>query len=186
MTSTDDFRPLLNPQTADPALAALYEVSDGFLRRAARRWLTRDIRQRADSQDVAQAVWMGLLRGGVSADQFQGAEQVRAFLVKAVRNQVVDQARRHQVASAAEAHDRSGGPAERVADGRPRPSQEAAAVDLWERMNALCPPEHRPILELRREGLTLDEVAARVGLHEGSIRRVLARKVAFHGLEGFP
>ena len=42
---------------------------------------------------------------------------------------------------------------ERVADGRPRPSEEAEAADLWERMLAHCPPEHRSILTLRRQGL---------------------------------
>jgi RNA polymerase sigma-70 factor (ECF subfamily) len=36
-----------------------------------------------------------------------------------------------------------------------------------------CPPEHRAILQLRREGFRLHEIAARTGLHEGSVRRVL-------------
>jgi RNA polymerase sigma factor (sigma-70 family) len=186
MTPTDDLRPLLAQRPADTTLAALYEVSDRFLRRAARRWLTRDLRQRVDSQDVAQAVWAGLVQARVRADQFPDPEHFRAFLVRAVHNRVVDLARRYGAGLAAEAPDRSGSLAGRVVDGRPRPSQEAAAAELWERMNELCPPEHRSILDLRRQGLTLDEVAARVGLHEGSVRRVLrdlARKVAFHDPE---
>jgi RNA polymerase sigma-70 factor (ECF subfamily) len=36
-----------------------------------------------------------------------------------------------------------------------------------------CSPDHRQILILKREGMTLDEIAARTGLHEGSIRRIL-------------
>jgi hypothetical protein len=99
---------------------------------------------------------------------------------------VFDLARRHRAGPAAEAHDRSSGLTEQVPDGRPRPSREAAAGNQSERMNRLCQRDHRPILELRRQALTLDEVAARVRLHEGSVRRVLrdlARKVAFHDLK---
>ena len=39
----------------------------------------------------------------------------------------------------------------------------------------LCPPEHHEVLVLRREGLPLVEIAARTGLHEGSVRRILRR-----------
>ena len=183
MDSEADLRPLLDPTRGGAAdRAALYEEGHRFLRRAARRWLSRDLRQRVDSQDVAQAVWAGIIAGGVDAARFPEPGQFRAFLVRAVRNRVVDLARRHRAGLAAELPDRTGRLAGRVPDGGPRPSEEVRADDLWERMLALCPPEHRPILTLRREGLTLDEVAARVGLHEGSVRRILrdlARRVAF-------
>jgi RNA polymerase sigma-70 factor (ECF subfamily) len=45
----------------------------------------------------------------------------------------------------------------------------------------LCPPAHRQILELKRQGFPLEEIARRVGLHEGSVRRIiyeLARRLA--------
>jgi RNA polymerase sigma-70 factor (ECF subfamily) len=44
-----------------------------------------------------------------------------------------------------------------------------------------CPPAHREILRLKRQGLPLAEIATRTGLHEGSIRRILydlARRLA--------
>ena len=56
------------------------------------------------------------------------------------------------------------------------------AGDLWERILAQCPPEHRPILGLRRQGYSLAEIAERTGLHPDSIRRILrtlARQLAF-------
>ena len=56
---------------------------------------------------------------------------------------------------------------------RPRPSESAAAGELWDRLLALCPPEHHFLLRLRRAGATAHEIAARVGMHEGSVRRVL-------------
>ncbi len=45
----------------------------------------------------------------------------------------------------------------------------------------LCPPAHRDLLELKRQGFPLAEIAARTGLHESSVRRIvydLQRKLA--------
>ena len=53
------------------------------------------------------------------------------------------------------------------------------ADDLWIRLLASCPPEHRPLLYLRREGHSLAEIAARTGLHRDSVRRIL-RTLAGH------
>ncbi len=64
---------------------------------------------------------------------------------------------------------------------QPRPSEVAQADELWEMMMSLCPPAHRELLHLKRQGLPLKEIAARTGLHEGSIRRILydlARRLA--------
>lgn len=183
MSSEPDLRPVLRPAAgADDDLAALYAASDQFLRRAARRWLTPGLRQRFDSADVVQAVWAGLVRAGAGAGDFPDPEHFRAFLARAVRNRVFDWARRHRAGLAVERPDPAGRLVGRVPGREPRPSEEVRADDLWERMNALCPPEHRSILALRRQGLTLDEVAARTGLHEGSVRRILrdlSRRVAF-------
>ena len=49
-------------------------------------------------------------------------------------------------------------------------------------MLALCPPAHRALLRLKRQGWPLAEIASRTGMHEGSVRRVLrrlARQLAF-------
>jgi RNA polymerase sigma-70 factor (ECF subfamily) len=59
--------------------------------------------------------------------------------------------------------------------GTPRASEVVQADELWETLLRLCPAEHRDVLRLRREGLTMQEVAARTGLHEGSVRRILRR-----------
>jgi DNA-directed RNA polymerase specialized sigma24 family protein len=42
-------------------------------------------------------------------------------------------------------------------------------------MLAACPVEHHKLLRLRRQGLTLQEIADHLGLHEGSVRRILRR-----------
>ena len=49
----------------------------------------------------------------------------------------------------------------------------AQADELWTQMLELCPPQHRPLLELKKQGLSLDEIAARTGLHPSSVRRAI-------------
>ena len=102
--------------------------------------------------------------------------------VIATRNRLIDRIRQHQKAVGRE---------EPLADGsrrhdppapQPRPSEVAQAGDLWDRIVAHCPPEHRPILTFRRHGYSLTEIAERTGLHPDSVRRILrtlARQLAF-------
>jgi DNA-directed RNA polymerase specialized sigma24 family protein len=69
-----------------------------------------------------------------------------------------------------------------VSPPQPQPSELAQAADLWERIVAQCPPEHRALLGLRRQGYALVEIAERTGLHPDSVRRILrtlARRLAF-------
>ena len=55
----------------------------------------------------------------------------------------------------------------------PRASQVAQGREAWERVLHACPPAHREVVRLRVSGLRLAEIAARTGLHEGSVRRIL-------------
>lgn len=44
-----------------------------------------------------------------------------------------------------------------------------------------CPPAHHQLLEMKRAGASLAEIAERTGMHESSVRRILyqvARDVA--------
>ncbi len=69
----------------------------------------------------------------------------------------------------------------------PRPSEIAPAAELWEQMMALCPEAHRDVLQLKRQGTSLADIARRTGLHEGSVRRILydlARRLARHQQDG--
>jgi RNA polymerase sigma-70 factor (ECF subfamily) len=105
--------------------------------------------------------------------RFGTVSQLRAFLIRATRNRFIDRVRQHQTAVRLEQP-----LGETTDDGlprsvQPRPSETAEADELWERLLALCPPEHHGLLRLRRRGATASEIAAQVGMHEGSVRRVL-------------
>ena len=66
---------------------------------------------------------------------------------------------------------------------QPQPGAAAEAGELWERLLALCPPQHHVVLLLKKQGHGLEEIAARTGLHPSSVRRILydlARRLALH------
>jgi len=166
----------------DSAAQELYRRYEPYLRKVVRRQLPRQLRSKFDSQDVVQSVWAHLLRGFREADwQFAGPAQLRAFLATVTRRRLTDRVRHFRVAKDHERSIAALNP-DAFPASIPRPSEIVRADDLWERMLALCPPEHHELLRLKRQGLRLTEIAARTGMHEGSVRRILrrlARQMAF-------
>ena len=158
----------------DTAAEQVFVAYEPFLRRVVRRMLPGELRSKFDSIDVVQSVWGDVLSGFRGGElQFQSSAHLRAFLVKATHNRFIDRVRQHRTAarlerplSVASAECHPPAPA-------PRASEVAQATELWERMLAACPAEHRPILQLRRDGFSLNEIAAQISLHEGSVRRIL-------------
>jgi RNA polymerase sigma factor (sigma-70 family) len=144
--------------------------------------LSGALRTKLDSMDIVQSVWADVLSGFRDAGwRFADRYHFRAFLVRVARNRLID--RRRQLERAIESEralDETA--AEELPKARdPRPSEVAQGNELWKRMLEQCPPPHREVLVLKRQGLLLAEIAARTGLHEGSIRRILydlARRLA--------
>lgn len=165
-------------RTAAEQVFLLYEP---YLRMVVRRALPRRLRAKFDSVDVVQSVWVHLLRGlEHSGREFADSAHLQAFLVRVARNRLTDGVRRHRRALEREQLLADGESQAAQAPG-PRPSEIIQADELWNRMLALCSPEHREVLALRRQGLRRTEIAARTGLHEGSVRRILrelARRLA--------
>jgi len=156
------------------AAEQVFVTYEPYLRKVVRRQLPARLRARFDSIDIVQSAWRDLLHGFRAAGwRFVNTAQLQAFLVKVTRNRFIDRYRQHSAAldrerSLAEVH-----PHDLPPTPQPEPSQVAEAEDLWERMLALCPPEHHELLRLKRAGVPLPEIAARTGLHVGSVRRVL-------------
>jgi RNA polymerase sigma-70 factor (ECF subfamily) len=163
------------------AVEQAFLAYEPILRLVVRRQMPRQMRAKFDSTDVVQSVWAGLLQGFRSDRwRFASSAQLRAFLLTATRNRLFDRLRQHHTALEREKPLATVG--EGLPSGQPRPSEIAQADDLWDKMLALCPPDHHEVLRLRRQGLQLTEIAQRTGLHEGSVRRILrrlARQLAF-------
>ena len=159
-----------------------------FLRKVVRRQLHPRLRVKFDSADVVQSIWADLLSGFRGARwTFTSAAQLRAFLLKATHNRFLDRVRQSNPALQREQPLELTAAERLPAASEPRPSEAVQADDVWERLLALCPPDHHEVLRLRRQGLSRGEIAARTGLHEGSVRRILrrlARQLAFAGPTG--
>jgi RNA polymerase sigma-70 factor (ECF subfamily) len=150
----------------------LYTAYAAYVRTVVRRRLGTHLRAKCDSADVAQSVWAQVVRRVGAGWQVNTEPELRALLAVIARRRLATRARAQNP------------PAEQFGDSalaavparhQSSPSQVAHATDLWDQMLRLCAPEHRAILQLRRDGVPLAEVAARTGLHEGSIRRILRR-----------
>lgn len=151
------------------------------LRVLVRRRLPRPLRAKLDSEDVVLSVWTDVLDGLRQGRwSFRDAAHLRAFMNTAARNRLIDRQRQHRAAMEKERllslEDRDA-----LATPGPGPSAIVRADDLWQQLLALCPPAHHELLRLKRQGLTLGEIAERTGLHSSSVRRILydlARQLA--------
>jgi RNA polymerase sigma factor (sigma-70 family) len=151
------------------AIENAFLTYEPYLRMMVRRQLSAPLRARFDSADIVQSVWARLLlglRGG--RWYFADAAHLRGFLVTAARNHFLNRAGR-----ACLARQQALAGADQLPSPQPGPHEVAQADELWERMVELCPLAHRELLRLKREGLPLAEIAARTGLHESSVRRIL-------------
>jgi RNA polymerase sigma-70 factor (ECF subfamily) len=175
----------MNNESLEPLLAKLGEgdlsaarqvfmACEAPLRKMVRRQLPNRLRSKFDSADVVQSVWATLINGfRAQAWRFSNVEQLQAFLVQVTRNRFHDKCRKHK--TALEKEQALGGlhTSEMPSAPQAHATAIAEAAELWERLLKLCAPEHQEMLQLKREGLPMDEIVQRTGLHPGSIRRIL-------------
>jgi RNA polymerase sigma factor (sigma-70 family) len=175
------------PETGDKLLEQLWEgnievlgdlfaVYESYLRAIVRSQLSNQLRSKFDSVDVVQSVWVQLLRQlGQDGCRVNDKNHLRALLVTIARRRLVTRARQcWWLNDSGRPLDDEGW--ESIFDSRQdKPSETAQANDLWDRMLELTSPDHHDVLILKREGLPLQEIAERTGLHEGSVRRILRR-----------
>ena len=144
--------------------------------------LPRKLRTQFDSTDFVQAVWKSLLvKSGPDSRDFEDLEHFRGFLYGMVRNKVSEQQRRltktakYDLAREERLYIRRGDRdvAREVVSPEPSPSQAVQASDRMAQLTAGKSTLEVEILTLRRQGLTLLEIAERTGINERSVRRVI-------------
>lgn len=171
----------------EAAAQEVFCAFEPYLRKVVRRQLMPALRAKFDSADVVQSVWADLLqRFRAEGGRFASAAHLRAFLIRATHNRFLDRLRQHRTALEREQPLPEGDSDALPPSSQPAPEDVVLADDLWERLLELCPPEHRELLALKRQGLPLAEIAARTGLHEDSVRRIvrtLARRFALRDTE---
>ncbi len=165
------------------AVAALLRSFEGEVRMMVRVRLPRALRTQFDSMDFVQAVWQSVFASpDRPALDFETAGHFRGFLAGVAQNKVFEEHRRrtrtqkYDLRREERLYVRKGDGETplAVAAADPTPSQEVQADDCMEQLAAGRSPVEIEILRLRRQGLTFEEVAAETGLHERTVRRVIA------------
>jgi RNA polymerase sigma factor (sigma-70 family) len=144
-----------------------------LLERMVRRLLPAQLRSKIDPEDVVQSAWLAVCRRQSAVDVFRSLELAERYLRTVTRNCLVDLIRHFRRASACE--QALDGAADHLRTNEPAPDALAAADELWASMLAACPPEYQQILQMKRGGESLAEIACATGLHASSIRRILYR-----------
>jgi RNA polymerase sigma factor (sigma-70 family) len=164
------------------AAAALLDMFEADVRIIVRAHLPRVLRTRFDSMDFVQAVWESLFIGK-SGDEvvFSNSNQFRQYLAGIARNKVILEYRRctrtkkYDIAREERLFVRREGRDEprEVPTTDPTPSQLVQASDRMRLLTQGRKPEEATVLQLRRQGLSLDEIASQTGLNERTIRRLI-------------
>jgi len=164
------------------AAEEVFLTFEPVLRVMVRRRLTPRLRAKFDSMDVVQSVWADLLKDFREEGwRFANRDHLRAYLAKVTYNHFARKCREHGRDLERERPIPDDAQPGLPPSDQPRPSEIAQADELWEMLMGLCPPAHRDLLRLKRQGFPLSEIAVRTGLHESSVRRILyilARRLA--------
>jgi RNA polymerase sigma-70 factor (ECF subfamily) len=144
--------------------------------------LPRALRSQFDSMDFVQAVWQSVLTGpNQDLDRFANEKHFLGFLSGVARNKVLEehrrrtQTRKYDVGREEPLFIRRGDREvlREVATPDPTPSQKVQEKDRFRQLVADRSPQEAEIIELRRRGMTFEEIAEQTGLNERSVRRVI-------------
>lgn len=145
-----------------------------------RRRMDPHLRRRVDSQDIMQAVWGSFFGRPRQTDEFGTPKDLLRYLIAVARHKIMDEKRDlRQAHTAPPRAETQWQFRERV----PTPSQEATAVEVWQRMLADQPEYCQRILHRLRDGCSHEEIAAEIGVDPKAIQRLLRRLARFRGLK---
>src|SRR5262249_32889888 len=129
------------------AAASLFRIYGPYLRMVVRRQLNQPLRGKFDSMDIVQSVWADMVPGFQQGRwQFNHVEELRAFLLRAIRNRFIDRLRQNQPAISTQENLPPEELATLPAAKQPEVDDLVAAEETWERLLLLCPPQHRDLL----------------------------------------
>jgi RNA polymerase sigma-70 factor (ECF subfamily) len=169
----------------EAATTQLLKQFEADVRMMVRVRLPRALRAQFDSMDFVQAVWASVFAGSKensdAGSAFNDARQFRGFLAGVARNKVYEQHRRltrtkkYDLGREERLYVRKG---ERdvprdVPAHDPTPSENVQANDRYGQLVHGKSVQETRVVELRRQGLTFEEIAERVGWNERSVRRVI-------------
>jgi RNA polymerase sigma factor (sigma-70 family) len=164
---------------SEEAVRRLLDEYGSHIYRAVRRRLNKTLRVRVDSQDFVQAVWASFFAHRSRILEFDGPEQLIAFLGKVATNKVIEECRHHLTTQKNDMNrerrleDSGLFTSQSLVNPGPSPSQVAIAREQWDRLLEGQPEHYQRIVELRSVGATYDEIALELGMNERNVRRFI-------------
>ena len=174
----------------DQATAALLDAFEVEVRVMVRARLPKALRRRFETMDFVQAVWQSVFAGRGRGAEFANTGHFRGYLAGVARNKVFEEYRRNtrtrkfDMSREEPLYVRRGGqdaPRE-LPSMSPTASQVVQAEECWNRLLDGPSPVNAEVIQLRNSGLKLDTIAAKVGVSEKTVRRVL--EAAFRRVQG--
>jgi len=177
----DQFDALLSSiQNGSPLAAEEFVRTFGpHIRRVVRASISNRMRTKFDSVDFEQAVWASFFRNPGNLPEFKEPNALIAYLVGMARNMVGEEVRR-QTTQKKDIH-RERGWCENEAEAKqfrsrdPSPSQLAIAHEELDRLLSMHPAPYRRLVELKLGGASVNEIAAELGVHERTVRKMVAK-----------
>jgi RNA polymerase sigma-70 factor (ECF subfamily) len=184
MNGDDGFIYLIRRAKAgDPAsIQAFVSRYEWEVRVMVRARLPKRLRTRFDSTDFVQVVWQSFFSDlPDKTPDFENERHLRAYLAGVVRNKVGEQFRRLtrtekcNLAREERLYIRRGDRdvPRAVISPDPSPSKVAQADDRFSQLTAGRAPAEVAVIGLRRQGLTIDQIAAETGFNERTVRRFI-------------
>jgi RNA polymerase sigma factor (sigma-70 family) len=179
MPSTDaEFDELMREVLAgsEDAAEVLFRDYGPYLIQAIRRKLSKRIRSKFDSLDFAQDVWASFFTG--EPKTFSTRAELVAFLTRVAENKVIDTTRRqlnthkHDVRRERSLDDSTRFDKEDLHAEGPTPSQIMMSKEEWRIFLNKQPLIYRRVFVLLRDGVTQEQIAAKLGISKRTVQRV--------------
>jgi RNA polymerase sigma factor (sigma-70 family) len=144
--------------------------------RARMRAMGLPLRRLSDSSDLCQVVLAGfLVQSAVGRYRLDDSEAVRKLLGKIAANRVVDLARRPEFRKPTIPVGGDGVDGFEVIAPGSSPATQVALHELIQKADGLLTDGERAIADLRKDGLTWEEIGDRLGKGEAAVRKALDR-----------
>jgi RNA polymerase sigma factor (sigma-70 family) len=174
----------------EEAAAEFFRTYEPHVWRVVRaRLRARGMRRASDSSDLCQVVLASFLVGSaVGRYDVADTDGMKRLLARIANNRVIDLARRPEFRQPTLPIGGDETEGVDVAAPGPGPASQVALCELLQRADRLLTDGERPIAELRRDGLSWEEIGRRVGKGADAARKALdraARRILLTlGMEG--
>jgi RNA polymerase sigma-70 factor (ECF subfamily) len=161
---------------------AAWELVDKYgrdVQRFVRRSLHQRLRAKFDSLDFVQIVWGSFFKAPERLEGMEKSEQLVAYLATLAKYKVLTEVRRRLQSAKydlnREASHESGQSPDDKSSPIPTPSAVAIAKERWDQLLAGQSERDRQIVELRLRGVTYEEIADTLHIHERTARKTIER-----------